>query len=372
MKKILSIFLLLAAVGSIACSKESKPAHDTPVAEPKVELSADRVTIVADGESAALFTVKVDGVPTTQGCKIVNVADYSELSGFSFTTMEAGNYTFVALYDNYASNETTIVATPVGEDPQINVELVADKKSIVADGADVVTFTVKVDGLAIDSGYSIVDTASDEALSGNNFTTTVAGSYDFQAIFGEFESNVVSITATPVGEEPAPTPDGEYKPGDLYDVDGVKGVVFYVNEDGKSGLIMSLDQADLQWSTEYVFVSCISGRGDYHTEDMLKLGADKYPAAKWCADHGEGWYMPSSAEMHKMWFAVSNETLAFDPEFITLYNDKLDDPILEDYYWTSNETNEELAEVIAFMADSVICLEPLKTQSFYVRAVYKF
>lgn len=163
-----------------------------------------------------------------------------------------------------------------------------------------------------------------------------------------------------------------YAPGDVYDVDGVIGVVFYVNETGTNGYIMSMDEAELQWSTEFVWANCISQKGEWNTEDMLKLGEDKYPAAKWCVDHGEGWYMPSSYEMNLMWDAVSDGKRVFDYEFVKLYNNKLQDPILEDYYWSSNETSEDMAEVVAFIDDSVICLDPMKNRTFNVRAIRKF
>jgi hypothetical protein len=163
-----------------------------------------------------------------------------------------------------------------------------------------------------------------------------------------------------------------YAPGDFYEEDGVEGVVFYVTDGGTSGYIMSLDEAVLQWSTENVWANCISVRGEWNTEDMLKLGADKYPAAKWCADHSDGWFMPSSRELGWMWNAVTNGTLAYDREFIKLYNDKLEDPISEDYYWSSNETSEYLAEVVVFIDDSVVCLDPQKSSYFCVRAVRKF
>ena len=79
-----------------------------------------------------------------------------------------------------------------------------------------------------------------------------------------------------------------------------------------------MDETDLPWSTENVWANCVSRRGQWNTEDMLKLGADKYPAAKWCVEHGEGWYMPSSYEMGLMWTAVSNGTHAFDKIDINL------------------------------------------------------
>lgn len=371
MSRILKSFALIAVVLAFVACEEKESPQDSPTPEVKIELSSDKVTIVADGSDVANFTVEVDGVETNEGCKIVHTSNYAELETFSFSTTTPGSYTFVALYGNAPSNEVTIVATPVGEEPQVDVELSADISEIVADGESCATFTVKVDGVDVESGYTIQNIESGEMLSEPKFVTEVAGTYTFKALFGDYESNIVTITAKEVGEEPEPTPGGKYKPGDLYDVDGVKGVVFYVDESGESGLIMSMDQALLAWSTENVWVGCVS-RGEINTEDMLKHGEDKYPAAKWCVDHGEGWYMPNSDEMRKMWSAVSNGKHVFDAEFIKLYNDKLDDPILEDYYWSSNEIDEDYAELVVFIDESVVCLESFKYKQFYVRAVHRF
>ncbi|MBQ9138219.1 MAG: TIR domain-containing protein [Alistipes sp.] len=96
-----------------------------------------------------------------------------------------------------------------------------------------------------------------------------------------------------------------YKVGDYYN-DGVReGVVFEVSADGRHGKIVSMKQsAELQWSSD---------RGDSlryigansktdGTYNMAKVKArsnwrDKYPAFKWCADLGEGWYLPSIEEL---------------------------------------------------------------------------
>ncbi|MBR5214848.1 MAG: hypothetical protein IKV80_01350 [Bacteroidales bacterium] len=201
-------------------------------------------------------------------------------------------------------------------------------------------------------------------LEANVFVSETAGFYVFTATYNCFTSEEVKIQ---VKEARA------YAPGDFYNENGVKGVVFHLlDEEGTSGYIMSMDEAYLEWSTEYVWANCTSGRGEWNTEDMLKLGADKYPAAKWCVEHGNGWYMPSSKELNFMWNAVSNGKHVFDEEFIKLYNDKLDDPISMDYYWSSNETSEDMAEVVAFIDQSVVCLNPVKTSCFNVRAIYKF
>ena len=76
-----------------------------------------------------------------------------------------------------------------------------------------------------------------------------------------------------------------------------------------------------------------------------------------------------------MWDAISAGTHDFDSESVKAYNKLLTDnggmPFVETYYWSSNETAEDLVELVAFMNDSVVCLEPYKTHTYTVRAVYR-
>ena len=62
-----------------------------------------------------------------------------------------------------------------------------------------------------------------------------------------------------------------YKVGSYYNVDGKKGVVFEVSDDGLSGKIISLTQPDhyLNW----------------------------YEACDWCTSLGNGWYLPTKDEL---------------------------------------------------------------------------
>jgi hypothetical protein len=327
-----------------------------------LELIVDKNTILANGKDIATFTVKLDGKTLESGYLLTNIESEGLLTDNQFHTTEAGTYTFVAKYNGISSNEVKIEA--VSDTPDTSgIKLIADKTKIKNTGTDKVMFTVLFNGVDVTEEATILNVTDNKNLNGYSFSSTKTGTYVFNASYDGNKSENVSITV-----KEART----YAPGDLYDEDGVKGVVFHVSEDGKSGYIMSLDEADLQWSTENVWANCISTKGNWNTEDMLKLGADKYPAAKWCADHGEGWYMPSSKEMNLLWTAISNGKYEFDDEYIKLYNDKLDDPLKEDYYWTSNETAETMAEVIALMGDSVVCLEPFKVRFYYVRAIRQF
>ena len=73
-----------------------------------------------------------------------------------------------------------------------------------------------------------------------------------------------------------------------------------------------------------------------------------------------------------MWDAISEGTHDFDNASVAAYNKLLTDnggmPFVETYYWSSNETADDLVELIAFMNDSVVCLNPQKTNTYTVRA----
>lgn len=325
-----------------------------------VELIVDKSTILANGKDVATFTVKVNGKTMESGYLLFE--DGVLYNDNKFHTTEPGTFSFIAKYNGVESNEVKVEA--VSDTPETTgIQFIADKTIIKNNGIDVVTFTILFNGVDVTADATIFNVTENKNLEDNTFSSTEIGTYVFNATYNDSLSKDITITVKEARV---------YAPGDLYDEDGVKGVVFHVTDGGTSGYIMSLDQGDLQWSTENEWVNCIFTRGDWHTEDMLKKGADKYPAAKWCADHGDGWFMPSSRELQWMWDAVSNGTHKFDDEFVKLYNDKLEDPILEDYYWSSNETSDDLAEVVVFMENSVICLSPSKQAYYYVRAVRKF
>ncbi len=105
--------------------------------------------------------------------------------------------------------------------------------------------------------------------------------------------------------------DGTYKIGDIYSENGMKGVVFAVEQNGKHGKILSLDEAELSWcrSSEWVKkieVGCFN-RTDGE-ENMKKITSflgweENYPAFKWCRDKGDAWYLPAKEELSQ--FALS-------------------------------------------------------------------
>lgn len=348
----------------------AKAIENQPEEITSIELQADKLTILADGNDTVTFTVISGKLNLTSKSTIVYAINDEPISGNTFSTDEVGSYTFKARYGELESPEITITATNNGQPEEKRLTLYVSSNRIKADGSDTTTFTVTYGDEDVTTASSILDTDLDLALNGYTFTTTTAATYNFQAKYDGKESNVVSVVAY------EPVAPGAYNVGDLYDEGGVKGVVFAIEEmSGKTWCyIMSMDQTALAWSTENTWCNCINQRGDWNTDDMLRFGSDpsKYPAAQWCQAHGEGWFMPSETELKWMWRAVSGGKYVFNEAEAAKFNNKLDDPVEEDFYWSSNETAEDLATTVAFMDDSVVCLEPLKYKAYCVRAVYRF
>lgn len=87
---------------------------------------------------------------------------------------------------------------PAGVDPEIpeeevKVVLSADKPSIYADGADVVTFTVTADGTDV-TGKAVIKVGG-LAMGGNIYKTSAPGKYTFTAEYEGVTSNTVGVEA---------------------------------------------------------------------------------------------------------------------------------------------------------------------------------
>ena len=345
---------------------------------PTVELSVDKSEIVADNNDTATFTVKVDGEDKSSEVKITVINYNSELEGNTFTTDVAGEFVFVANYEGVKSNEVKVVATAVEAPVQKTLKIESDVNRIKADGSEKVTFTVFYGEDDVTADAEIYCTNHEGVtVEGNTFSSTTVGSYSFRARYnGQTTGTAVSIDVYD------PELVGKYEIGAIHEVDGVKGVIFAIKSDNKGDTycyLFSMDEEDLQWSTKYEFCNCMSQRGDYNTNDPFDyfgMNIDDYPAFKWCKAHGEGWFLPSSTELHWMWEMLTNGERDFKASSVAEYNEFIvengGEPFCETYYWSSNETSDDLVEVVAFMNDSVVCLDPKKDNVYTARAAYRF
>ena len=350
-------------------SNEVKVLATNP-AGPTVVLTADKSTIVADNAETVTFTVTVDGEDKTAESTITIVNYASTLDGNTFVSDVAGEFVFEATFDGEKSNQVIVTATAVEAPVQKSLTIEASKLRIKADGEDCATLAVMYGEEDVTATCEIRTTAGD-VIEGGAFATTTPGSYNIYAIYDNVRSNTISVDAYD------PNIASAYEIGQIYDINGAKGVAYAIKTDNQNrtwAYFFSMDEADLQWSTENVWCNCVASRGDWNTEDMLRNGTspDMYPAAQWCIAHGDGWFMPSSQELQWMWDAISEGTHNFDNASVAAYNKLLTDnggmPFVETYYWSSNETADDLVELIAFMNDSVVCLDPQKTYTYTVRA----
>ena len=129
-----------------------------------------------------------------------------------------------------------------------------------------------------------------------------------------------------------------YKVGDIYDVNGKKGVVFEVSEDGKHGKIIA---------TEIISEKMTWGK-----------------AMEWGKQLKDGWYIPSIEEMNVL--LSVREELRYNKEVKVLFSARS----YAGYNWTTTEFNDDCAWMINIKTDSRGgCY---KANLFTVRPIAKF
>ena len=141
--------------------------------------------------------------------------------------------------------------------------------------------------------------------------------------------------------------DGVFQVGDYYNVNGKEGVVFEVDASGRHGKIinMAVPKISRQWtSNDNENVRWI--KASSKTDGLANMKAvqqrpnwyKKYPAFAWCADLGEGWYLPAIEELklftlNKHVHDIVNQTIA-KKGGVLLYNV---DKSGWHWYWSSTE-----------------------------------
>ncbi len=100
-----------------------------------------------------------------------------------------------------------------------------------------------------------------------------------------------------------------YKVGDYYDFNGKRGVVFEVSRDGRHGKIVSMNQSEqpLCWAVDSKeqrrkreAIDIVDGAKNMAVIAAIEDWQSKYPAFKWCAEQGEGWYLPAIDELKSL------------------------------------------------------------------------
>lgn len=199
-------------------------------------------------------------------------------------------------------------------------------------------------------------------------------------------------TPTPA---PAPQPTMQlsairFEVGQYYNYNGLEGVVVAINEDGTHGLLISMQEVMIDWSTFRKDDLRTVGADDAHSgkknmeavERYIaehNLSWDHFPAFKWCRELGEGWYLPSIDEL----LSIGNNynggnrlhnnrqaRLRFNENLKEHGGERIDGKC---YYYSSTEQDEKIA-LAAHMGlePPFVFNEIAKYTKFLVRAVHAF
>ena len=142
----------------------------------------------------------------------------------------------------------------------------------------------------------------------------------------------------------------KYRVGEYYNENGKQGVIFEVSEDGNHGKILSMKQSYLRWAeqdspeSKRTIKANSTTDGAYNTDRVHSRPGwqKKYPAFKWCAELGEGWYIPAIEELKAFLLNgdvndAVNRTLA--AQAAPLLNGKIDAHTNTSSYLSSTESS---------------------------------
>lgn len=197
--------------------------------------------------------------------------------------------------------------------------------------------------------------------------------------------------AAAAAEEPLPVQyeAKRYKVGDLYDFNGVKGVVYQISDEGLHGMVVSLDEVMVPWSVfrkpDLRTVGAVDRTdGRVNMEAVARyiaengLSWDDFPAFKWCREQGEGWYLPAIDELLVLGNNFNGGTrVHYDRQARNRFNDALKgnggkrmDRLV--YYFSSTELDEKSVHTTHMDMKPPYVVEIPKYNKFLVRAVHAF
>ncbi len=186
-----------------------------------------------------------------------------------------------------------------------------------------------------------------------------------------------------------------YEVGQYYDYKGVRGIVCSVDETGEHGLVMSLDEMMLEWSTfrkkEVVEVGASHRtNGAENMRAVERYIADHngswsdFPAFEWCRAKGEGWYLPSIDELLTIGHNYNGGARLHNNRAArTWFNEqlKVNGGVRMDgkcYYHSSTELDDRLALMshmgleLPYVINTPDTEQVPKHGKFLVRAVHRF
>lgn len=201
---------------------------------------------------------------------------------------------------------------------------------------------------------------------------------------------VVSAQPDPSASVPAGYVLRTYEIGDYYEVDGVRGVVGELSDDKRHGLLISINEAYVPWSTfkkPNLRMSSLSDAtdGEVNMQAMERyisengLSWNDFPAFEWCRKQGAGWYLPAIDELLHIFANYNGGSRAKNnrparEKFNKALTDEGGGKRIDrlGFYFSSTERDEKSAICSHATLEPPYVSNILKSTRFYVRAVRKF
>lgn len=208
-------------------------------------------------------------------------------------------------------------------------------------------------------------------------------------------------TEEPIKPEP-PAKEDTYKVGDYYKKGFVTGIVVSVDETGKHGSLISLDEISAAWSYKHEepmgSVPSMSGRQNTDAVYAMDGWRENYPGFLWCSNMDvmglKLWYIPSRLEMARIYKAYTGVSPESQPDIDSVlglmaagsdsaaqkkwFNDILEKhggkPISDNIYWTSEESSKIMASAFDMSTGNMIEVPNLlgKEKEYRFRAMSDF
>lgn len=210
----------------------------------------------------------------------------------------------------------------------------------------------------------------------------------------------------PQGGYPLPIVRHTYQVGDIFQEDGLTGLVIRTTDGGRHGLILSLDYGIAPWGcmlqsvemgifgneiyNEFIpalFTLLHEEDGWENTQQLLRaiegteLTLRNFPAFSWCRNKGKGWYLPAAGELKSLLdyaetqygkpIVTGRELRQFYRELnarILAYGGRS----LSGFLWSSTERSEKSAAALCPPADNNYMTGFSKEANLQIRAVHKF
>ncbi len=316
----------------------------------------------ADGHFESTCTVSVIDIPTvtldsmsavigTGDTKTITATVVPALGGGisidwkssdnSIATVEGGVITAVSVGNATVTASVTIEGRTFGENCAITVQ------------NPIITLDKSTSSLAIGKTMTIEATvapATERTLAWESSDTSIATVAD-GTVTGIAAGNATITARLSAGDQTFEskcelTVKQGYEIGQIIDFDGVKGIVFWLTDGDTAGKAASLDEVlGLLWGDRELNCNAHSeDDGEINTDRIKEVGIEYHPAAKWCIDHGKGWYLPACNEG----IELVTKAGILNPILTANGGTTIKDSDI-DWYWSSTEgESAPEAEVICF------------------------